>query len=142
MKSILGCVALVVLLLSPLQVRAHDGWIEAHPVLVEQNQPVSLFLMLGNHSNEHKSYRLAGKWEPQHARLLVIDPGGRGRDLTDRIVDLGEDAESIGPKGPKGFHLAPFIPADRGLHIVFVTQVRVLQFDGPKFQTAPGPRRT
>ena len=111
MKSILGCVT-VVLLQSPLQVRAHDGWIEAHPVLVEKGQPVSLFLMLGNHSNEHKSYRLAGKWEPQYAKLLVIDSNGRERDLTQRIVDLGEDADTVGPKGPKGFHLASFTPTD------------------------------
>lgn len=122
-------------LVTPFPVWGHDGWVEPTPPLVEKRQPVSLLLMQGNHSNEHRSYRIAGKWQLQYTKLLVITPTGQELHLTDRMVDLGEDDEKVGPKGPKGFHLASFTPTEEGLYLVLVRQVRVLQHgDGPKFR--------
>lgn len=115
---------------------AHDGWLEISPTIVEKNQAVTIALMQGNHSNEHKSYRIAGKWDSKYATLVVIDPKGKQTTLTDRLVDLGEDAEAVGPKGPKGFHLATFVPRDDGLYHALARQVRtVQQGDGPKLLT-------
>jgi uncharacterized GH25 family protein len=121
------------LLLSPARWSiAHDGWVEV-PAIVERGQPVTISLMLGNHSNEHKSYRLAGKWNPQATKLWVIEPSGKINHLTP--VDLGEDAETTGPKGPKGFHIAAFTPKEEGVHIVVARQEEVAQHgDGPKFR--------
>jgi hypothetical protein len=113
---------------------AHDGWVEV-PSIVERGQPVTISLMLGNHSNEHKSYRLAGKWNPERTKLMVIEPSGKVNDLTASLVDLGEDAENTGPKGPKGFHIAAFTPKEEGVHIVIARQEEVAQHgDGPKFR--------
>ena len=58
-------------LCSAQTVLAHDGWIEV-PAIVEKGQPVTIALMLGNHANEHRSYRLAGKWNPKFTKLMVI----------------------------------------------------------------------
>jgi hypothetical protein len=56
--------------------------------------------------------------------------------LTDRVIDFGEDAEAIGPKGPKGFFLASFVPQDNGLYQAIGRQARtVQQGDGPKIVT-------
>jgi uncharacterized GH25 family protein len=113
---------------------AHDGWIEV-PAIVEKGQPVTISLMLGNHSNDHKSYRLAGKWNPNFTKLMVIEPSGKANDITSSIVDLGEDAEKTGPKGPKGFHIAMFTPKAEGVHVVLARQEEVAQHgDGPKFR--------
>ncbi len=107
---------------------AHDGWVEISPTIVEKNQ--------GNHSNEHKSYRIAGKWDSKYTTLVIVDPTGKQNTLTDRLIDLGEDAETIGPKGPKGFHLASFVPKVDGLYQVLARQVRtVQQGEGPKLLT-------
>ena len=123
-------------LISPLSASAHDGWVEISPAIVERNQPAMISLMQGNHSNEHKSYRIAGKWDAKHTVLSVIDPMGKSIALTDRLIDMGEDAEAIGPKGPKGFHLALFVPTDNGLYQVLARQARtVQQGDGPKVVT-------
>ena len=46
--------------------------------------------------------------------LAVVDPRGKQNALTDRIIDLGEDEEKVGPKGPKGFYLASFVPTTKG----------------------------
>ena len=56
--------------------------------------------------------------------------------MTDRLIDFGEDAEAVGPKGPKGFYLASFVPKDEGFYLVLARQARTLQQgDGPKLVT-------
>jgi uncharacterized GH25 family protein len=121
-------------------VLAHDGWIEV-PAIVEKGQPVTIALMLGNHANEHRSYRLAGKWSPKYSKLMVIEPSGKVNDITASLVDLGEDDEKTGPKGPKGFHIAPFTPTAEGVHIVLAREEQVLQHgDEPKFRSIRSAR--
>lgn len=122
-------------LILPRSVHGHDGWIQFNAI-VERGQPVSIALMHGNHSNEHGSFRLAGKWDAQYTKLFIIDPSGKISDLTHTIVDLGEDPDKTGPKGPKGFHLAQFTPRTEGVYIVLARQERSLQQgDGPKLRT-------
>jgi len=115
---------------------AHDGWVEVSPAIVEKKQTTTIALMQGNHSNEHKSYRIAGKWDLKYTTLVVVDPKNRQSVLTDNLIDLGEDAETVGPKGPKGFHFASFVPKDEGLYQALARQSRtVQQGDGPKIVT-------
>jgi uncharacterized GH25 family protein len=124
------------LFVSPRWAPAHDGWVEITPTIVEQGQMATIALIQGNHSNEHKSYRIAGKWDAKNTNLIVIDPTGKQNALTDRIIDLGEDEEKIGPKGPKGFYLASYVPNDEGLYQAVARQARSLQQgDGPKLVT-------
>ena len=120
----------------PLSALSHDGWLEISPTIVEKGQAATVTLIQGNHSNEHKSYRIAGKWDGKNTTLAVVNPGGKQIALTDRIIDLGEDEEKVGPKGPKGFYLASYIPNDEGLYQAVARQVRSLQQgDGPKLMT-------
>jgi hypothetical protein len=51
----------------------HDGWVEISPTIVETNQSATIALLQGDHSNEHRSYRIAGKWDQKHMTQLVID---------------------------------------------------------------------
>ena len=119
---------------------AHDGWIEV-PAIVEKGQPVTIALMLGNHTNEHRSYRLAGKWDPKFTKLMIIDPSGKTDDITSSLIDLGEDEEKTGPKGPKGFHIATFTPKTEGVYIVIGREEQVLQFgDEPRFHSVRSAR--
>jgi uncharacterized GH25 family protein len=120
----------------PRAVIAHDGWIEISPSIVEKNQSTTIALIQGNHSNEHRSYRIAGKWDAKYTRLVVIDPKGKANILTDQLVDLGEDDEKVGPKGPKGFFLTQFVPKHDGLYLAVARQARTIQQgDGPKLVT-------
>jgi hypothetical protein len=114
---------------------AHDGWIQVSPI-VEIGQPVTIALMHGNHSNEHGSFRLAGKWDSKYTKILIIDPSGNLNDITASLIDLGEDPEKTGPKGPKGFHLALYTPKRQGVYIVLARQERIVQQgNGPKLRT-------
>jgi uncharacterized GH25 family protein len=123
-------------LIVPSAAMAHDGWIEISPSIVEKNQNATIALIQGNHSNEHRSYRIAGKWDQKYTTLMVVDPKGKQASLTDRLIDFGEDDEAVGPKGPKGFYLASFVPKDEGLYLALARQARALQQgDGPKLVT-------
>jgi uncharacterized GH25 family protein len=131
----LSIVLVIGSILPPLAL-AHDGWVEISPTIVERNQAATIALIQGNHSNEHKSYRIAGKWDQKYTTLVVVDPKAKQTSLTDRLIDFGEDAEAIGPKGPKGFFLASFVPKDEGLYQAVARQARTIQQgDGPKLVT-------
>jgi uncharacterized GH25 family protein len=120
----------------PQTAASHDGWVEVSPAIVENGQLVTIALIQGNHSNEHRSYRIAGKWDQKYTTLVVIDQAGKKQTLTDRLIDFGEDDEKVGPKGPKGFYLASFTPNEEGLFQTIAKQVRtVQQGDGPKLLT-------
>ncbi len=120
---------LMFILLFPAVAWSHDGWIQVSPI-VERGQPITIALMHGNHSNEHGSFRIAGKWDLQYTKLWILDPSGKAADITKSVVDLGEDPEKTGPKGPKGFHLAQFTPREEGPYVVLARQERVLHQDG------------
>jgi uncharacterized GH25 family protein len=123
------------LLLSNPSARGHDGWVEATPTLVERGQSTTLSLKLGNHSNMHHSYRLAGKWDPKYTTLTVIGPSGAPVDLSKELIDLGEDEEQTGPKGPKGFHIAGFQAKEEGVYLAVAREEKVLQHGkGPRFR--------
>ena len=120
----------------PRTASSHDGWVEISPTIVEKGQPAAIALIQGNHSNEHRSYRIAGKWDQKYTTLVVVDPKGKKHALTDRLIDFGEDDEKVGPKGPKGFYFASFTPNEEGLYQAIARQIRTIQQgDGPKLLT-------
>ncbi|HEX9445634.1 MAG TPA: DUF4198 domain-containing protein [Candidatus Binatia bacterium] len=136
MKTLIGWTLLLSLggwIFLPAAARAHDGWIEVTPAIVEKGQPVTVALMHGNHSNEHKSYRLAGKWDVEFTKVTVVAPSGKTSALA--MIDLGEDPEKTGPKGPKGFHIGSFVAEEEGAYTVVARQERAVEReDGAKFR--------
>ncbi|HEX7011041.1 MAG TPA: DUF4198 domain-containing protein, partial [Phycisphaeraceae bacterium] len=71
---------------------AHDTWVEPNTNLVRVGDVVHVNLMLGNHGNHHRDFKLAGKVDPQHIRLELIEPDGRRTDLKPRLYDLGTES--------------------------------------------------
>lgn len=89
---------------------AHDIWIEPNVNLVRTGEAVSLALMLGNHGNKHRDFRLASKVSSEDRRLFVIDPSGRRIDLTASLIDNGSAPE-------EGFWSGRFTPSAPGLYL-------------------------
>src|SRR5207253_3189959 len=88
-------ILIALLFLRPQLAVGHDGWIEITPAIVEKGQIATISLIQGNHSNEHRSYRIAGKWDQKYTTLVIVDPKGKQRALTDRIIDLGEADDNV-----------------------------------------------
>jgi len=92
-------------------VTAHDTWIQTNANLVRPGDVLHVDLMLGNHGNDHRDFKLASKVTPTNITLDVISPNGKRYDLLPELVDLG-----YAPK--EGFWTSRFKPADPGLHII------------------------
>lgn len=90
---------------------AHDTWIQTNTNLVRPGDVVHIDLMLGNHGNDHRDFKLASKVTTASGKLEVISPAGKKYDLLPELVDLG-----YAPK--EGFWTTRFKPAETGLHMI------------------------
>ncbi len=91
---------------------AHDTWVQTNTNLVRLGDTLHIDLMLGNHGNEHRDFKLASKLASlEGGTLEVIAPDGTKTDLREQLVDLGLD-----PK--EGFHSAKFQPKQTGVYTI------------------------
>ena len=104
-------VGAIVLALLTSNVRAHDTWVQTNTNLFRVGDAVHIDLMLGNHGNEHRDYKLASKVALDGCSLKVHTPSGKSYDLKDRLVDTGYT-----PK--EGFWTTRFATAEPGLYLV------------------------
>ncbi len=102
------------LVLAPAIASAHDTWVQANVSRVRVGEVVHVDLMLGNHGNEHRDFKLASKITLAPCTLSVIDGQGQKHDLKGKVVDTG-----YAPK--EGFWSARFVTKDAGLHTVVHT---------------------
>jgi uncharacterized GH25 family protein len=105
--------------------QAHDVWVESSVALVRVGDRVDVDVKLGNHGNDHRDFKLAGKVSPDTLTLDVISPSGKRYDLKPSLVDLG-----YAPK--EGYWSAPFISGEAGHHIALVTSDRVVNHGTPQ----------
>ncbi len=91
--------------------RAHDTWVETNTHLVRVGDAVHVNLMLGNHGNGQRDFKLASKADPAAVTLAVLAPDGKRYDVKDRLIDTGYT-----PK--EGFWTAAFVAGAPGLYQV------------------------
>jgi uncharacterized GH25 family protein len=103
---------------------AHDTWVQTNTNIVRAGDAVHIDLMLGNHGNDHRDFKLASKFDPSSGTFAVVAPDGRSYDLRDRLVDLG-----YAPK--EGFWSAKFTTAKPGVYLVAHTADRVVSHGRP-----------
>ncbi len=115
---------MLLLFILPGVALAHDTWLQTNTNLVRVGDAVHIDLMLGNHGNEHRDFKLASKVDPASGSTVLIAPSGQRYDLQDRFVDLG-----YAPK--EGFHSAKFAVAEPGLYIAAHTSDRVVNHGQP-----------
>ena len=71
---------------------AHDIWIEASAASIKMGEEIRLSLMLGNHGNTHRDFKLASQVAAADRRLLVIDPAGRQIEMTSLLKEDKNEA--------------------------------------------------
>jgi uncharacterized GH25 family protein len=103
---------------------AHDTWVQTNSNLVRVGDAVHVDLMLGNHGNDHRDFKLTSKVDPAGCTLAVISPSGKTYDIKDRLADLG-----YAPK--EGFWSARFKTGEAGLHTVAHTRDGVVNHGQP-----------
>jgi uncharacterized GH25 family protein len=100
---------------------AHDTWVQTNSSVVRVGDNIHIDLMLGNHGNDHRDFKLASKFDPADGTLEVIAPDGKRYDIKDRLVDTGYT-----PK--EGFWTARFAAAQPGLYTVAHTSDKVASY--------------
>lgn len=111
-------------LAAALPARAHDTWVQTNTNLVRVGDAVHVDLMLGNHGNDHRDFKLASKLDLDQATLTVTGPDGKALDLVPKLADLG-----YAPR--EGFHSARFATAKPGLYVAAHTQDKVVNHGKP-----------
>ena len=91
--------------------QAHDTWVQTNTNILRVGDQVHVDLMLGNHGNDHRDFKLAGKVDPAAGTLEVQDPNGKRYDLKDRLVDTGYT-----PK--EGYWTTRFTAVQPGMYLV------------------------
>lgn len=100
---------------------AHDTWVQTNTNVVRSGDVVFIDFFLGNHGNDHRDFKMAGKPDRAASRLEVVAPGGERYDLADRLADNG-----YAPS--EGYYSARFIPTDEGLYLVAHTMDKVVSY--------------
>ncbi|WP_141501919.1 DUF4198 domain-containing protein [Paenibacillus luteus] len=96
-KKLVGAALAAVLALgAAVPVFAHDGWSQTSAPIVAQGQVSYVELLYGNHSNEHKSYRIEGQWGST-SKVYVTTPAGVKSDITGTRFYVGEPATETTP---------------------------------------------
>jgi uncharacterized GH25 family protein len=104
-----------------LPARAHDTWVEASARLVRTGDCVFVDLKLGNHGNDHRDFKLAGKADPEASTLAVLAPDGHRYDLKPGLIDNGYTPS-------EGYWSARFVPVAPGVYLVAHTYDKVVQY--------------
>jgi len=94
--------------------QAHDTWVEAGPLYATTGEYVYVNLMLGNHGNEHRDFKLASKITLAPCKLVVTAPDGQVTDLKPAVLDMGSAAK-------EGYWTARYDLQQAGLHEVVHT---------------------
>jgi len=100
---------------------AHDTWVQTNTNVVRVGDVVHVDLMLGNHGNDHRDFKLAGKTTLEGATLTVTDPKGKTYDLKPELTDTGYT-----PK--EGFWTTKVKADQPGLYMIAHTSDRVVSY--------------
>lgn len=109
MKTICYFAFVIAISLSSTKLKAHDTWLECDAATVPVGEYTYVHLMLGNHGNDHRDFKLASKVSLTPCTLAVLTPDGRAVDLKSRMIDRGS-AER------EGFWSAQYTFVNPGLH--------------------------
>src|SRR5688572_6928496 len=120
-RTIMGWCAVLATLALGVELRGHDTWVQTNTNIVRVGDSIHVDLMLGNHGNDHRDFKIAGKTTLEGTTLEVISPEGSKTDLKPKLADLGYDAK-------EGYWWARYSPAKPGLHIVSHTSDRVVAY--------------
>jgi uncharacterized GH25 family protein len=101
--------------------RAHDTWVQTNTNVVRVGDAAHIDFSLGNHGNDHRDFKLAGKPDLATSTLEVVLPGGRQVDVKPQLTDQG-----YAPN--EGFWTTRFVPTEPGMYLVSHTSDKVVSY--------------
>jgi uncharacterized GH25 family protein len=108
-------------LLGVLPLSAHDTWVQLNVARAAAGQPVYADLMLGNHGNQHRDFKLDSKIPLAGSTLALISPDGKSADLKESLIDQGSEEK-------EGYWSTKVVPAGEGIFCVAHTYDAVVTY--------------
>jgi uncharacterized GH25 family protein len=130
MKKMIYSFALGAGMLLATMTNAHDTWVQTNTNVVRVGDVIHVDLLNGNHGNEHRDFKMAGKATLESATLEAILPDGSTRDLKPSATDQG-----LGTK--EGFWASKLIAEKPGLYMITHTSDKVVDY-APKRSVKSG----
>lgn len=103
---------------------AHDTWVQTNTNVIRTGDAVHVDLMLGNHGNNHRDFKLASKISLDGVTLRLHGPKGTPIDLASRLVDVGYT-----PK--EGFWTTKIGVTEPGLYLIEQHAVGIVNHGKP-----------
>ncbi|HEX4143334.1 MAG TPA: DUF4198 domain-containing protein [Pirellulales bacterium] len=100
---------------------AHDTWVQTNANIIRVGDAAYVDLLLGNHGNDHRDFKLAGKADLEASTLEIVLPNGRRLDVKPGLADQG-----YAPS--EGFWSTRFVAAEPGLYTVSHTYDKVVSY--------------
>ena len=100
---------------------AHDTWVQTNTAVVRPGDAIYIDFLLGNHGNDHRDFKIAGKPTLEASTIAVIGPDGASVDLKPTLQDRG-----YAPK--EGYWSAVFQPVKPGIYLVAQTGDSVVSY--------------
>ncbi len=101
--------------------QAHDTWVQTNTNIVRAGDAMHIDLMLGNHGNEHRDFKLASKVDIEHSTLQIEAPNKRHYDLKSSLIDTGYTPQ-------EGFWKTKFVAAQPGLYAITHTFDNIMSY--------------
>lgn len=117
-KVLLG---FALILLTVNSARAHDTWVQTNTNVIRVGDAAHIDLMLGNHGNDHRDFKLASKPDLAASTLEVVAPDGKRFDLKSTMADVG-----YAPN--EGYWTTRFVATQPGMHLVAHTYDKVVSY--------------
>ncbi|USG63941.1 DUF4198 domain-containing protein [Brevibacillus ruminantium] len=115
--TLIPALALACLLAVPAS--AHDGWSQTNMPIISSGEVSYVELLLGNHSNNHASYRIDGTWSKDTTKVYVTQPSGSKADISATLFYTGEEKDVTDP-GKNNYYVASFSSSAPGAYIISV----------------------
>jgi uncharacterized GH25 family protein len=103
--------ALALLLVLGAAASGHDTWVQSNTPIVRAGDAAYVDLFLGNHGNEHRDFKVAGKPDLAKSTFTVTTPEGKTIDLCPTAIDQG-----YAPK--EGYFTARITTARPGIYLI------------------------
>lgn len=113
--------AAAIVAMSAVYAHGHDTWVQTNTQIVRTGDAVHVDLMLGNHGNDHRDFKIAGKTTLGGTTLTVINPAGETHDLRPGLIDLGYTDK-------EGHWSVPVVTSKPGLYLIAHTSDKVVTY--------------
>lgn len=120
----------VTMLIGAIPASAHMGWTQTNTPIVAMGDNAYVELLVGNHTNEHRSYRVDANWGSMKHNTYVFTPSGEKVDISGTEFYTGENDPSVKNSNINNEYIASFNAQEPGAYIISSQGESIASYSG------------